>query len=109
MKFKLSLLAIITGLTLVAIFYGLFRFNFNESEPVANPPASEYSTKIVKANNSAFNCYIATGGVVYNLGSYLQKRPELSTTICGQIDPDLKAANIKISNIMSYKIGILTP
>jgi|GEM_PF-6840150 len=71
--------------------------------------SSEYTITKVRKNDSSTHCLMANSGVVYDLSGFLQNNQFEATKLCGKIDPDLAAINLKIDKILSYKIGILVP
>lgn len=112
MKKKKIIVAVlaISVVFLILIIWGVLHLkNSSQQAQVLPSTVEEFSVDDVRSQNTAENCLMSTGGVVYNLTVYIQNKQLDITKICGQIDPDLKIVGLKIDKITSNKVGILVP
>ncbi|MEI6237064.1 MAG: cytochrome b5 domain-containing protein [Candidatus Saccharibacteria bacterium] len=108
---------IIILILFIIIIAGLVLFLNQKGQAPAGPPsdsaiATEIKLETITKHNTTVDCWVAIGGSVYRLDSFLTKHPDenLANQLCGMIEPEVKLPDtLKAEVLASYRIGLLSP
>ena len=97
------------GVIIITCFLSIVLLEQKAVSPnIESADAVEYSQAELAKHNDINDCWVATGGSVFDITLLFTNQASISgATICGQIEPNIDS-NLK-SQLINYRIGIISP